>query len=247
MPLCLCADLWIVKGGAPLTQRERERDREASLCQMCDVSQGGTLVHCAPGLIVWIKENIIKTFPHARAIRQKRGREERVERRRWWMTNACPSPLIHMAHTHAQHAFSGDDTLYISREATIDGSQMQTASISFFFFLFLRGHYEAGGQLKFWLPHESAMQQESASGNHSLCRTRSSWYVRDAFLYACRASAVPIFAVRRSNLKTIVKTSCFIHMKWGACIPLWNVHSSRTYYRILFNMDGFSSVSLLGV
>lgn len=44
---------------------------------MCDVSQEGTLVHCASGLIVRMKENIIKTFPHTQAItaREKKGEE----------------------------------------------------------------------------------------------------------------------------------------------------------------------------
>lgn len=57
------------KKGAPVTQRETELRKQHSLCQMCDVSQEGTLVHSASGLFIWIKENIIKTFPHAQAIK----------------------------------------------------------------------------------------------------------------------------------------------------------------------------------
>lgn len=69
---CVYGALWMLKEtkkGAPVTQRETELRKQRSLCQMCDVSQEGTLVHSASGLFIWIKENIIKTFPHAQAIK----------------------------------------------------------------------------------------------------------------------------------------------------------------------------------
>lgn len=40
------------KKGAPVTQRETELRKQRSLCQMCDVSQEGTLVHSASGLFI---------------------------------------------------------------------------------------------------------------------------------------------------------------------------------------------------
>ena len=58
------------KQGAPVTQRES--DDNGTVFARCVTSpEGGTLVHCASGLIIWIKENIIKTFPHAHAIKQR--------------------------------------------------------------------------------------------------------------------------------------------------------------------------------
>lgn len=120
------------KTGAPATQRESD-DNSTVFARCVTSSRGGTLVHCASGLIVWIKENIIKTFPHAHAIKQ---REEERGGETALMDNQFrpPCPYTLRTHTHkqqthtlARHAFSWDDILYISTESTIDGSCLSNA------------------------------------------------------------------------------------------------------------------------
>lgn len=133
---------------------------------MCDVSRGGTLVHCASGLIVWIKENIIKTFPLAQAIKQRKKERGESVRHLWWITDSSPSPFTHTAHTCAT-CFSWDDILYKCKQRAhraqlmVPVSQLQTAAI--FPVWHFRGH-KAGWQLKFWLSHESAFYWDSEGG-----------------------------------------------------------------------------------
>lgn len=91
---------------------------------MCDVSRGGTPVHCASGLIVCIKESIIKTFPHAHAIKQRETGGAATA----LMDNQPhpPHPRTPHKHTH-RHTLSWDDILYINAESTIDGSCLSNA------------------------------------------------------------------------------------------------------------------------
>lgn len=84
--ICPCLHVCII-----FILKKKKAERDSTALARCVTSPvGATLLHCASGLIVWIKESIIKTFPYARAIKQKQL---------WWITNSSPRTFAY-AHTH---------------------------------------------------------------------------------------------------------------------------------------------------
>lgn len=95
---------------------------------MCDVSQRGTLVHCASGLIFWIKENIIKTFNFCWRNQSERGGGGRTV----LMDNRFRLPY-RCAHTYACLLARWYTVHTVYAESTIDVSCLFSANGVHFF------------------------------------------------------------------------------------------------------------------